>query len=335
MNNKRLMAALLGTGLFLTQAVSAVETSEIEKGNTITDSQTLNAGDAMTVSGAVMEALNAGAIEAKDVDFYSFYGNAGDEVMIRIENALGGTDLVHILNLALFRPQSEGYGMEILAKGTNTAEPVISGNDPSTGWTLQRSGYYIVGIVSYPRQFTGDTGAVHDPNFGPYAGAAGDYDLVVSFTNKVPQEPVPEPTPEPTEDPAPEEPGEYLPMPVEIVIKPGNNSDWAPINPASKGKIPVAILSTPGMNAVTEVVIDSLTFGSTGLENSLHKCNKQDVNSDGRLDLKCNFYNQAANFGYDDVVGKLNGKLKDGTEIEAMAPLKVLSHVRNNARKRR
>lgn len=314
-----LFAAMLGVNLLITPMAFAVETSEIDGGNTITDSQSLNEGDEMTVRQAIMEKLNGGSVVATDVDFYSFYGTAGDEVVITVENGLGGTDGVQIY-LALYRPASDGYAMEILDNGTSYVEPVIA-NDSlgNSGWVLQRTGIYTVGAVSYPRSFSGDAGNVYDPNWGASTQSAGDYDLRVTFMNRVPPE---EPTP-------PEEPAPVEAMPVEIAIKPNNNDKWAHINPKSRGKLPVAILSTPGFNAVTEIDISSLSFGSSGHENSLYKCHKgKDVNGDGRLDLFCHFNNQAANFKRDDVVGTLMGSLKDGTQIKGMAPLKVLAHIR-------
>ncbi|MET8761161.1 hypothetical protein [Lentzea sp. NPDC004782] len=51
-----------------------------------------------------------------------------------------------------------------------------------------------------------------------------------------------------------------------------------------EGLIPVAILSTAEFNAVTQVDRTSLTFGATGLEQSLVRCGSpgEDVNDDGR-----------------------------------------------------
>ena len=60
---------------------------------------------------------------------------------------------------------------------------------------------------------------------------------------------------------------------IDIDIKPGSHHNT--INPKSKGKIPVAILSTEDFDAPSKVDRDSLTFGSTGEEDSLAFCNRK------------------------------------------------------------
>lgn len=53
--------------------------------------------------------------------------------------------------------------------------------------------------------------------------------------------------------------------------------------------IAVAILSTAELNAVTQVDRTSLTFGATGMEQSLVRCGSpgEDVNDDGLAGLVC------------------------------------------------
>ena len=112
---------------------------------------------------------------------------------------------------------------------------------------------------------------------------------------------------------------------VDIDIKPG--SDPNSINPKSKGNIPVAILSTADLDAPTEVDKASLTFGSTGDEESLAKCPKsnEDVNGDGRLDLVCHFSTQETGFDLGDTEGILRGQTVDGALIEGRDSVRIVN----------
>ena len=111
---------------------------------------------------------------------------------------------------------------------------------------------------------------------------------------------------------------------VTIDIKPGGNPNS--INPRNKGKIPVAILSTKDFDAPSQVDQKSLTFGSTGDEESLAFCNQrsQDVNGDGFKDVFCYFYTQSAGFQCVDTEGIVRGKTVDGTPIEGRDSVKIM-----------
>jgi hypothetical protein len=109
---------------------------------------------------------------------------------------------------------------------------------------------------------------------------------------------------------------------VTIDIKPGDNTNS--INPKSKGKIPVAILSTDEFDAPNMVNQDSLTFGSTGEEDSLAFCNNpEDVNGDGLKDLVCHFYTQSTGFQCGDTEAILKGKTVAGISIEGNDSIKI------------
>jgi probable HAF family extracellular repeat protein len=112
-------------------------------------------------------------------------------------------------------------------------------------------------------------------------------------------------------------------QPVPIDIKPGD--DINSINLKSKGKIPVAILSTENFDALSQIILTSLTFGRTGDEQSLAFCRgSEDVNKDGLQDLVCHFYTQYTGFQYGDTVGILRGNTKDGTLIEGSDSVKIM-----------
>ena len=113
-------------------------------------------------------------------------------------------------------------------------------------------------------------------------------------------------------------------MSVTIDIKPGSYPNS--INPRSKGKIPVAILSSMEFDALTEVDMESLTFGPTGDEESFAfcSCSPEDVNDDGYDDLVCNFYTQKAGFQCGDSEGILIGMTADGALLEGSDSVRIV-----------
>ncbi len=127
------------------------------------------------------------------------------------------------------------------------------------------------------------------------------------------------------------------PKAVSIDIRPWSHLNI--INPKSKGKIPVAILSTKDFDAPHQIDPNSLTFGSTGDEESLAFCHaehvkhakyaRKDVNRDGLRDLVCHFYIRDTGFKCGDTQGILKGKTLDGTPIEgndavSIGPCKIM-----------
>jgi hypothetical protein len=102
-------------------------------------------------------------------------------------------------------------------------------------------------------------------------------------------------------------------LPINIDIKPGALPNS--INLKNKGVIPVAILSTPSFDATTRVNRSSLTFGRTGNEQSLVKCNFEDGNRDGLVDLICHFSTQKTGFQIGDTEGILKGRTLQGTQL--------------------
>ena len=105
---------------------------------------------------------------------------------------------------------------------------------------------------------------------------------------------------------------------VRIDVRPGNSRN--PVNCKSRGKIPVAIFGERGFDPVADLDPSTLTFGGTGLEDSLVSCNTDediDLNGDHRRDLVCRFYTEAADFcgGPDTCRAKLAGETWDGVPI--------------------
>lgn len=109
-----------------------------------------------------------------------------------------------------------------------------------------------------------------------------------------------------------------------IDIKPGSVPNS--INPAGMGTIPVAVLSSPDFDAPNEVDKASLTFGSTGDEESLANCAKsaEDVNGDGLLDQVCHFRTEDTGFQCGDMEGILRGQTVDGVPIEGRDSVRIV-----------
>lgn len=112
-----------------------------------------------------------------------------------------------------------------------------------------------------------------------------------------------------------------------IDVKPGDESNA--INLKSKGKVDVAVLSSATFDATT-VVIDSLRFGRTGLEDSLSRNGRgepryrlTDVNGDGRVDLLVQFDIGLTRFQVGDTEAILTGRTDAGDAIESRDAITV------------
>jgi len=115
-----------------------------------------------------------------------------------------------------------------------------------------------------------------------------------------------------------------------IDIKPG--SDTNPINIKSQVNLPVAILSSSDFDAPAQVDRETLTFGRTGDEDSIHRrggkrvpnCSVQDVNLDSLNDLVCHFRTQATQFRPGDRAGILKGRTFNGTPIAGSDAVRIV-----------
>jgi len=112
---------------------------------------------------------------------------------------------------------------------------------------------------------------------------------------------------------------------VAIDIKPG--SDPNSINLGSSGVIPAAILSSNTFNATTELNPNTLTLAGARVRvagrsgNTL--CHNEDVNSDGLLDLVCQFENDL-NAELGDSIAALEGETTDGTPIRGEDSIRIV-----------
>jgi hypothetical protein len=227
-----------------------------------------------------------------DVDYFAFSGKAGDVVTLDIDRGAGDASSVDTV-LAIFGP-GPAYSMLRLNDDAPLDPGSVSTRDARIEkFVLPQTGRYVVGVSNYPRYFLSG-GTVRTGS-----AAGGDYQLLVSGVSPSVKQ-------------------------IAIEVKPGSE-DVAPINPRSKGKIPVALLGGPDFE-VMSVDPASLTFGATGGEASLVKCEwtGNDINGDGRVDRVCHFDNEKANFKLGDLEGVLRGRTRDGMMIEGRAFLKVV-----------
>jgi hypothetical protein len=274
----------------LAASSSAWAMSEQEENHPIQAAQTLVVNSPVMEVDAVLGEI--GADRVTDLDFFTFYGNAGDVVTLDIDGGYGGSQNVDTV-IAVFDGDYNVLRM-------NDDSPVDEGSTSTVdsrvdNFVLPASGYYTVGVSNFPRYFKNGGGVA----YANYV-ANGDYHLLISGVSP-------------------------SMMQINIDVKPGNKDDWAPINPKSRGKIPVAILSSGSFDAMA-VDFDTLTFGATGDEDSLSHCNKQgkDVNRDGLLDRLCHFNNQDAGFNNESLEGIMRGRTAMGTVFEGRGFLKVV-----------
>ena len=70
----------------------------------------------------------------------------------------------------------------------------------------------------------------------------------------------------------------------------------------------------------------SLTFGPTGVEAGVHRCDGagEDANGDGLLDLVCTFPARDTGFQSGDTVGILKGQTLAGIPIEGSDSVRIL-----------
>lgn len=295
------LVSVLLAGLVLSQQAFAADDVEQESNQPIAMAQFITPGmDEYEVT-AVIGNLSGSVVD--DVDFFKFYGQAGDVVTFDIDGGYRGGARSVDTEMAVFgegptfkrwRANDDGG---VRDPGSNSSwDPRI------LNFTLPTTGVYYVAVGHTNKRFV--TGG----NVYGTTGGNGDYTLVVSGVSGGPQV-----------------------LHINIDVKPGSDPEkLSPLNPKSKGRVPVALLSAENFDPA-DVDVSSLTFGHDGDEDSLAKCNKgsADFNKDGVKELVCLFDNRVASFRKGDVEGVLRGKLKDGTLIEGRGLLKVVGEKAN------
>jgi hypothetical protein len=305
MTKKQLCSAVAAAFLASGACNLAAQGVDTEPNNTYAAAQRLAVGSDGSVQ--LVGALGnqaAGSTVIEDIDFFWFQGTAGNVVTIDIDGGMKATcpplGSVRCLDssLALFGPNGALEFVVHNVPATQVDRPgSVHAKDPFIGpITLPTTGRYTVAVASAGRNFN-DGGAVS--SFLQHEQANGSYTLIISGATVPVQQ-------------------------INISIKPGA-THIAPLNPKSKGNIPVALRSSKDFNAL-DVDRKSITFGSTGHEESLVRCAKEgeDVDGDGLLDLVCHFDNQAAKWEADDEVGEIKGKTNGGVQFEGRGHLKIV-----------
>jgi len=296
----------------MAHAATVVPESEPGTANDpIGSAQPLAAAGGVSVTGYIGNHGDA----ATDLDFYRFYANAGDVITVDIDNGIGGTADVDTV-LAIFDDTSAHTRLRFNDDAPDIDPGSTSRSDARIdNFTAPSTGYYIVGVSNYPRYFL-DGGVITSvDNSTP---TAGDYTLVITgSTGNGAADAGPPP-----------------PVDVPIIVKPRHHGrhghhERSPVNGRSRGTILVAILSVPGFDPMS-VDTSTLTFGSTGDEDSLARCNRAgvDLNGDGNPDLLCHFWTKTADFqptdGEATVKGKFGPDPQDMADFEGTGALKVL-----------
>ena len=234
-------------------------------------------------------------IWTEDLDFFTFFALEGDIISIHLQGKDGLKSMDTVLGLFSV---DNGYS---LLRSSDDIVFFINTDSLIENYRVESTGYYTVGVSSFPRYFQYSGGGL---TWGS-SSEAGDYTMTIRGVSAAP-----------ISEPAVTQ--------VNIMVKPGSD-DVAPLNPKSRGKIPVAILSHDGFDAM-DVEVNSLRFGASGEEESLSHCGRkgEDVNNDGLADLVCHFQNRKAGFSKGDLEGILTGHTRDNQAIEGHGLLKVL-----------
>lgn len=292
MNNfARFLVAATSAAAFYAPASSAVSVTEKELNDTMPIAHGLGHDRAHTVAGA----MGAGKAGHDDLDFFTFEATAGDVISLDIDGAFqvpgDPNTIIAIFDESGTMLRYNDNAPDVDEGSTHIVDARID------NFTVPATGTYTVGVSTWPRFFNMDGSTINPiPN---YSNPAGDYTLnIEGVTMSVKQ--------------------------VVFEVKPGSKQ-LAPLNPSAKGRVPVAIFGAVDFD-VSTIQQDSLTFGATGKENSLGKCqpNYKDINKDGYVDLLCHFDNQAAGFTSGDVEAKLKGKTKADQAFEGQSLLKVI-----------
>jgi hypothetical protein len=279
----KLQAAVTGIAALAASGL-AQAIQEIEDNHPITSAQDVST-TGVSINGYV------GQVKDDDVDYYKFRARAGDVVTVRINALFGGMEDLYA-TIGLFGP-----GSELPLIDQQTFDYAVYDDPILKEIRIPADGVYTVGVTNWPRVFVdgGVSESSSDPSwYGP--DHWGDYTLEIKSA-------------------APSF------VPVNIKIDP-DGSGPRMLNPKADYDIAVAILSNPGFAAGT-IDTSTLTFGATGDEDSLRKCDVvgRDVNGDGRVDLVCHFSNRKAGWSGTETSGILKGMTTSRTPFGGSANL--------------
>jgi hypothetical protein len=310
MNKQRTFSrTLLAMAIAALGASGTALAQEANPNNDIGTAQVLQLGSvggaSVTVNGAI--GSDIGDTVVPDADFYSFHANVGDTIEIDIDGGVGGLGHVNTL-LTLFGPNGDWLteNDDVLTPDPGTIHEADARIDK---YVIRVTGTYTVAVTGAPVAFVPFVNGANYKDGVTMPESNGDYTLtIVRLT--VPEAPA----------------VKYI----SIDVKPGSK-EFVHVNPKARGVVPVALLSANGFTAPVDVKRSSLTFGASGNEASLTRCNKEskDVDGDGLPDLVCYFELHAANFSPQHTKGILKGTTNGGSAIEGHGSLKVIPVKRN------
>ncbi|MGH8686142.1 MAG: PPC domain-containing protein [Burkholderiales bacterium] len=246
-----------------------------------------------------------------DGDTYAFDAKAGDVVTVDIDGGSkpagtpGDVDLfVSMLDATdqhrVLRDNDDSLLPEPDPGSFNTFDPYLQ------NVVIPADGRYYVVVSALPNMAVDGGGLTP----GTASNPTGSYTVIISGV---------------TPPLAPPPPPQVETQQIIIDIEPGRRR-IALIDPKSRHSIPVVLMSSLQFDPMN-VDLTSLTFGSTGDEESLKGCSKLgvDFNHDGKRDLVCQFANDKAGFYVSDREGIVKGRTKDGVDFEGRGALKVIS----------
>lgn len=296
-----LLVCVLGLSGFAAAAVT-----EVEPNDSASSANALSVSvGGTTVSGVIGDGTETANV---DRDLFAFEATAGDNLSIEAVGTLmpDGTGTCAGFSAVITLYDSD---WNVMMEDAGDCESL---REARISTAVSTSGKYFVSIAEYPH--FGDMGGVGQ-NMDPEMDInkttfGGSYGLVISGAN------VPPPT--------------QSVKKVPIKVRHWHREERDLEKRDRRDPIVVAILSmgrSTNKFEATTVDASTLTFGATGNEKSLYRCQKQgvDINGDGHSDMICFFNPEIANFHTGDRNGVLKGKTKSGQQIEGRAALKLFT----------
>jgi len=298
-------------------------------------------GSSDTVTGTVTTTITGGTAVV-----FSFWANPTDviEVDIDTDSSIDTIASVHspAPNYTVERVQDDSSVFPFDPGSVSVMDPLIQ------GWVPLSSGIHYVAVTIAPDRVSDNNMFVNLGGTGsgtftlnvtcvrqstdPAAPPACAQGSTTTSSNDTPTTDTPPPPPPVEQTPPPPPPPATTTSDVQQVridIRPGARS-LVRVNPNWKTLIPVAIFSSRDFD-VRNIDRSSLTFGRTGDEQSLTKCDRRYSRwqRHHRYALVCYFENAQSGFEASDEEGVLKGSLANGTAFEGRAMLRVIPEKRH------
>jgi Bacterial pre-peptidase C-terminal domain len=346
MTNRRFMQSVMLIAFLATLGASrvALAVDEVETDDPLTFNDPVAKAQPLVIGSDGTVVVNGkikNTTTHRDVDFYSFQAQEGDQVTFNIDGGMSADFTGVWTVLAVFGPNGTNH---LPLRQSNFGDPVDAGSATpydaridNPPFLVPQTGTYVVGVSTEPGEFVNDDTLTSGEIYGysPDYGVDGTYTLLISGVTP----PAPPAPPAPPVSPVQQISIDIRPGHRDVILayrdfNRGNDSErrhrFEALRGRFKGGLPVALLSSDTFNAL-EVDQSSLKFGATGNENSLMRCNRHgvDVNRDGRPDLICHFDLSKANFEVGDNEGIVTGTTSAG-DFEGAGFLKILTGKRHH-----